>query len=162
MNETPIVLVDDDDAQGEYAVEALRRVGLDDVRGRLDGGFAAWRLAGLPTRRTTARSAQEVGRDLAAGARMNILDVRTDREWEAGHIEGAVNIHGGLLADRLDEVPAGDAALGVVCDGAYRSTVAASVLERAGRDNVVNITGGMRAWRAAGLPVTRAGLEVPT
>jgi len=56
--------------------------------------------------------------------------------------------------------PAGEGALAVICGGGYRSTVAASVLERAGFENVVNVTGGMSAWRAAGLPVTRAGAGV--
>jgi hydroxyacylglutathione hydrolase len=60
----------------------------------------------------------------------------------------------GELAERLDEVPDDGRPLALVCASGYRSTVAASVLERAGRSDLINVTGGMSAWRQAGLPIT--------
>ncbi|MBA3584289.1 MAG: rhodanese-like domain-containing protein, partial [Gemmatimonadetes bacterium] len=62
-------------------------------------------------------------------------------------------VMGGFLQDRLDEVPWNGSGVAVVCGSGYRSTVAASVLERAGFRNVLNIAGGMTAWRRVGLPV---------
>ncbi len=155
--ETPILVVAEEREQAEYAASALRRVGLDDVQGRLAGGIAAWVGAGLPMHQTIVASVRVLHELLESGDPMDVLDVRTDDEWKSGHIEGAIHIHGGLLADRTGELPSDGAPLAVICGGGYRSSVAASVLERAGFHNVVNVTGGMRAWRAADLPVVRSG-----
>jgi hydroxyacylglutathione hydrolase len=160
--DTPILLVADNDAQAGYAVRALARVGLDQVAGALAGGIGTWRKAGLPLRQTTVMSVTELHERLAGRAALNVLDVRADGEWSAGHIDGSVNVHAGELAQRLTEVPAGDTPLAVTCAGGYRSTAAVSVLERAGYDNVINVTGGMDAWAAAGLPTVQAGAEVRT
>ncbi|HKY61213.1 MAG TPA: MBL fold metallo-hydrolase [Gemmatimonadota bacterium] len=138
----------------ERAARALVRVGLDDVRGHLAGGLPAWRQAGLPVAETPPIGPRELHEHLASGHGPTVLDVRSDGEWAGGHIEGAIHVMGGFLADRLSEVPDGDRPVAVVCGGGYRSTVAASVLERGGFRRVVNLTGGMRAWHQAGLPVT--------
>ena len=95
-------------------------------------------------------------RDLAESVSSPLVtecDVRSDQEWQSGHIEGAIHVMGGFLQDRLSEVPDGDRPVAVVCGRGNRSTVAASVLERAGFRHVVNVTGGMDAWRQANLPV---------
>ena len=63
-----------------------------------------------------------------------ILDVRRTEEYKASHIDGAVNIPLHELITRMDEVPSGR--LWVHCGSGYRSGVAASLLERAGKDAV--------------------------
>lgn len=151
--ETPILLVGARNEPFGEAVRALARVGLDDVRGCLDGGLEKWIAAGYPVthvRQLTPAEFVEVRRD----APMHVVDVRAADEWNSGHISGARHIMGGLLAERLTELPR-RGTLAVVCASGYRSTVAASVLERAGFDDVVNITGGMAAWAHAGLPVEK-------
>lgn len=153
--ETPILLVADSTRDVEHASRALVRVGLDDVRGHLAGGIEAWRSAGLPLARIGQMSVEELRAVLSDGDDLALLDVRTDDEWDEGHVEGAVHVHGGFVADRLDEVPDGDRPLAVVCGSGYRSTVVASVLRRNGFDDVRNVPGGMTAWRAAGLPLAR-------
>ncbi len=149
----PLWLVASREEDIEPAVRSLVRVGLDDVRGYLDGGMAAWIAAGGEQAHTPQRSPEEVAPRLRERG-LHVLDVRSDQEWDEGHIEGAQHIMAGELPTRLDEVPA-DGPIVVVCSSGYRSTVAASVLERAGRDHVINLTGGMAAWRAAQLPVIR-------
>jgi len=151
--ETPILLVAESPGDVEPAVRALVRVGLDDVRGSLEGGMEAWREAGFPIETVEQVDVRELRRRLASGGGPALLDVRGDGEWEGGHIESAVHVMGGFLEDRLDEVPRGDG-VAVVCGSGYRSTVAASVLKRNGFDKVLNVTGGMQAWRKAGLPET--------
>lgn len=157
--DTPVLLVAPEGAYAtvsdaiERAARALVRVGLDDIRGHLAGGFPAWRQAGLPVAETTQIAPRELHEHLASGQRPTVLDVRSDGEWAAGHIDGAVHVMGGHLQDRLSEVPNGDRPVVVVCGSGYRSTVAAGVLERAGFQRVVNLTGGMGAWRQANLPV---------
>lgn len=157
--DTPILLVPPEGSYAtvsdavERAARALVRVGLDDVRGHLAGGFPAWRQAGLPVAETTQIAPRDLHEHLASGQRPTVLDVRSDGEWAAGHIDGAVHVMGGYLEDRLSEVPNGDRPVVVVCGSGYRSTVAAGVLERAGFHRVVSMTGGMDAWRQANLPV---------
>ena len=75
-----------------------------------------------------------------------MVDVRTSREWNAGHIEGAVHIPLGDLARRASELPR-DRPVATICEGGYRSSLAATVLSRAGLDGVINVAGGMTAWR---------------
>ena len=159
--ETPILLVAEDPGQAEYAVQALVRVGLDGVAGFLAGGIATWRQAGYPMRQTGVQSVGDLHQRMTSGAAGHVLDVRSDHEWEAGHIESAVHVFAGELPQRLAELPADDAPMAVICGSGYRSTVAASVLERAGYENVISVTGGMTAWTAAGLPMTRTEAAVP-
>ena len=151
--ETPILLVGSRNEPIEEAVRSLARVGLDDVRGYLDGGIEKWIAAGYPVthvRQLTPAEFVEVRQETP----MHVVDVRTNDEWKGGHISGARHIMGGKLVEHLAELPR-DAPLALVCGSGYRSTVAASVLERAGFEDVVNITGGMAAWGHAGLPVER-------
>jgi len=85
----------------------------------------------------------------------NILDVRSDAEWEEGHIEGAFHIMGGYLEKQLSSLPDGPDSIYLFCGSGYRSTVAGSILERAGVKGHVNVVGGMKAWKEAGFPITK-------
>jgi len=91
--------------------------------------------------------------DLAAAPRP-VLDVRRPGEFASVRIPGAQNVPLDELPDRLDEVPR-DTALAVVCAGGYRSSMACSLLARAGFANVVNVTGGTGAWVREGLATER-------
>jgi hydroxyacylglutathione hydrolase len=150
----PVALVTQAREQVDPAVRALVRVGLDDLRGYLDGGITAWTGVGLPLAEVPQIGACQLEESLQDGDRVTVVDVRTVSEWNAGHVEGAIHIPGGDLADRAGELPR-DGRLAMICNSGYRSTVAASVLARRGFGNVVNVTGGMQAWRKAGLPVAR-------
>ena len=86
------------------------------------------------------------------GARLKdvtVVDVRSDNEWASGHIRGAVHMPLGYLADRAAELPR-ERPIVVQCQSGARSSIAASVLERLGVTNVMNLSGGMSAWVAAG------------
>lgn len=153
--DVPILLVVDTAAALERVVRGLVRVGHDDIQGFLEGGMDAWSGSGL----STARTDQLAPADLAGRMERNdiyVLDVRSDTEFADGHIAGAHNLMAGYLPDRLEAVPNGSQTVALVCRSGYRSTVAASVLERAGFTNVHNVAGGMNAWRAARLPVETA------
>ena len=76
-----------------------------------------------------------------------MIDVRAPGEWEAGHIDGAINVPLSRLADELDELPA-DRLVVVYCASGYRSAIAASLLRRAGRTEVADLVGGLEAWKA--------------
>lgn len=151
----PVLLVPGSPNDVEDAVRALVRVGLDDIRGSLKGGIATWREAALPLSQTAQTTPAQLQEKLDGAEEIRVLDVRTDQEWEAGHIEGANHIPGGDPSNRTGEIPEDGKRLAVICGSGYRSTVAASVLERAGFRNLLNVTGGMSAWQRAGLPVVR-------
>lgn len=147
------VLVAETDAQIEEARLRLARVGIEDVHGYLSGGVAAWRKAGLPMAKTAEISAQELNRKLRDGSlrARDVLDVRREGEWHAGHIPE-------VQCRPLDGFPRGlpsvdiGRAVAVHCKSGYRSIIACSLLERAGHCNVMNVLGGFDAWHSAGLP----------
>jgi rhodanese-related sulfurtransferase len=84
-----------------------------------------------------------------------LLDLRQPQEWRAGHAPSARHIPLNDLARRQKEIPTGMPII-TVCRSGARSATAAGLLAANGR-TVLNLTGGMRAWSAAGLPVIANG-----
>ena len=70
-----------------------------------------------------------------------VVDVRTAREWNAGHLEGALHMPVDELRDRMGEIPQGRR-IAVHCAGGYRSYVAQRILMNRGRTDVRNVLGG--------------------
>jgi rhodanese-related sulfurtransferase len=93
-------------------------------------------------------------RELQEGGAI-LLDVRDDAEWRAGHAPGARHIPLSRLPGRIRELPQRRAVV-TVCRSGARSARAAALLGRSGLD-AVNLSGGMRAWARAGLPVITGG-----
>jgi hydroxyacylglutathione hydrolase len=129
------------------AARQLFRVGLSRIDGFVEGGFEAWQQAGLPIETTPMTDVAGLRDELSSTDGPVVIDVRTAREFGAGHIEGARHIPLGELSARAKEIPRGRPAA-VICEAGYRSSLAASVLAREGVDHIVNVTGGMSAWRA--------------
>ena len=129
----------------------LARIGIEDVAGYLEGGVEGWRQAGLPVERLPQISAQELALRLSNGG-MDVLDVRREAEFEAGHIAGAdwhpLDRMKAVLPEIRRDVP-----VAVHCKSGYRSVIACSLLRRAGYHNVVDVAGGFDAWVEAQLPV---------
>lgn len=140
-----VVLVLERPEDLDPALTQLRRAGFDHVIGYLDGGQDAWSGEAETLRQIDpAEVGDEPGR---------ILDVREPSEWREGRIPGALHIPGAQLPNRIDEVP--DGPVSVVCGSGYRSAIAASLLLRAGREEIATVTGGMAAYRADGLPIEK-------
>ena len=74
-----------------------------------------------------------------------IIDIRSEKEWEGGHIKDSINIPLNSLADRIVEIPESGHVI-LHCQGGYRSMIAASLLEKEGRGNVFDLIGGYQAW----------------
>jgi rhodanese-related sulfurtransferase len=81
-----------------------------------------------------------------------VVDVRTGKEWSAGHIPGSMNIPLNHLRERTAELPSARSIV-VHCEGGYRSAIAASMLAQSGRSNVLDLVGGFKAWAASQLPI---------
>jgi hydroxyacylglutathione hydrolase len=148
--DVPLLLVLQGDDQLEDAVTRLGRIGFENVAGYLEGGLDAWQAAGLPVQQTPQWTVHEL--NAALGPQLQVLDVRTDGEWEGGHIDGARHVMLGDLPAHLREFDPAQP-LAIVCGSGFRSSIATSLLKRAGHEHVVNVQGGMTAWREAGLPL---------
>jgi hydroxyacylglutathione hydrolase len=136
-----------DARQALEATRQLLRVGFDDVAGYVDGGYEAWTRAGCPTARLERITASDLRDRLARREPFTILDVRSPREWQAGHLNDAISMPVGDVPARAAELSK-PGTVATICGSGYRSTLASSLLERAGVDNVVNVAGGMAAYRA--------------
>jgi len=96
----------------------------------------------------------ELAKQIEQGSAPLILDVRSEEEYAAGHIVGAVNIPHDQLGGRLAELPSSKTTEIVVhCERGRRAGVAEGVLAEAGYTNVRDLQGHMQAWLSAGLPV---------
>jgi hydroxyacylglutathione hydrolase len=133
----PILLMGDG---SEEARRSLVRVGIDDIRGSLRGGFAAWVASGK-----SFETIPQVPAKSAIGRK--IVDVRSPAEYALGHIEGAISMPAGQVAAQAGQLVGSDE-VAVICGSGYRSSIAASLMKRAGVENVVNLAGGMMAFRA--------------
>src|SRR5271169_1124316 len=146
----PVLIAESQEAVSEARMR-LARVGLEDARGYLRGGIEAWKQAGLPLATLPEISVGDLG-DRLRGSGLQVLDVRREPEWEAGHIEGA----SWWPLDNFKVAPPEidrNVPIAVHCKGGYRSMIACSLLQRAGFQNVVNVVGGFDAWQQAELPV---------
>lgn len=149
---TPLVLVPPSNAILPDAVRQLIRIGYDTFEGYLDGGEAEWAAAGLPIARVPLVGVRDLARQLELRGPLQVLDVRQDAEWAAGHIPGARHAEAGSVARGLPGLSA-ETPLAVHCGHLPRAATALSVLERAGYRDLRLVKGGFTAWVAAGLPV---------
>ena len=152
-------LIADTSEQVEEARVRLARVGIEELIGYLDGGLAGWKNAGLATSSIPQLSVRDLrdqlrgqGRQHHAGAELQVLDVRRDGEWQAGHLERAQLWPLDRLKDSLPPLDK-NAPIAVHCKSGYRSMIACSLLIRAGYQNVRNVVVGFDAWQQEQLPV---------
>lgn len=90
------------------------------------------------------------------GDKFLLIDVREDREWDAGHLPGAVHMGRGIIERDIEQaIPDANAEIILYCGGGFRSALAAESLMKMGYRNVFSMDGGYRAWREAGLPVEK-------
>jgi glyoxylase-like metal-dependent hydrolase (beta-lactamase superfamily II)/rhodanese-related sulfurtransferase len=149
LSSSPILIAANDDQISEARMR-LARVGIENLSGYLDGGIAGWKQAGLQLASMAQVTVEELRQQLDTG-NVQVLDVRRQGEWDAGHIEDAefypLDKFKAALPALNDAKPTA-----VHCKGGYRSMIAASLLQRAGQ-NVINVIGGFDAWEKEKLPV---------
>jgi len=151
--EQEVVFVGRDDEDGRHAIELAAAVGVTNVGGYLAGGMTSWREEKRDVRRVERLTVPELHERLERGDDLQVLDVREQSEWDAGHIPGSLftpyhDLH--ALPDGLD--PARPVA--AICASGQRSAVAASLLQRHGAGEVLHVVeGGVGTWRRAGWPL---------
>jgi glyoxylase-like metal-dependent hydrolase (beta-lactamase superfamily II)/rhodanese-related sulfurtransferase len=146
----PIVIVA---APGKEIEAAMRlgRVGFDEVAGYLDGGFDAVRARPDLVRKIERLSPDALARELAAHDPPLVLDVRNPGEWSQARIANSLLVPLDHLEDHLRDLPR-DRKIAIHCASGYRSSIAASLIERYGIDGLCDLIGGIQAWTAAGQP----------
>ena len=150
--EHPIVIIADPGREHEAATR-LGRIGFDHIVGYLKDGLHS--LASRPdlTATTERVSAPLAAERLATGVPLSV-DVRAPGERAQKRIGGSVGIPLNHLVERIQELPK-DRPLLVYCAGGYRSSIAASLLQREGFRQVSEIAGGLAGWESANLPTPR-------
>ena len=146
------LLVIADKGREEEVVTRLARVGFDNTLGYLRNGFKSWLQAGKEIDTIENVSASEFASRFKK-EKLFIIDVRKPGEFQAEHIEGAVNIPLDFINNHLAEVPK-TGQVYLHCAGGYRSMIAASMLKARGWDNLININDGMKAITATDVPCT--------
>ncbi len=145
-----VLVADAGQAGASQVVEAgrqLTRIGYDRVAGYLDGGFATWTGAGRDLASYETTNASELATRLDSDEAVVVLDVREAAEWHAGHIPGSVNFPAHEIPTGSPDLPRG-VPLAVHCGHEYRATLGASLLERAGYQNLNVLDDGWDGWAA--------------
>jgi glyoxylase-like metal-dependent hydrolase (beta-lactamase superfamily II)/rhodanese-related sulfurtransferase len=143
-----IILVGEDADHLRESQMRLARVGIENVEAYLENGISGWIACGYKLDYIPQISVQEF-RALLGNDRdhVAVLDVREPAEVESGAIENSIRIPLGQLQGRTSEIQP-DKLLVVHCKGGYRSSIATSILRRAGFEDIANLTGGFDAWKA--------------
>ena len=134
------------------AADAAAKAGYRQVH-VLEGGMPSWKQAGyametverIPRGSIQSLRADALKQMLAERKDLLIVDVRSEKSFKAGHIEGAVNVPLYRFASRYAEIPL-DRTLVLVDDRGFRTFLAGSYLEMKGY-RVMRLFGGMQAWQ---------------
>src|SRR5213596_3772095 len=150
----PLLLLAPGPSDLERAVQALSRVGVDEVTGFLQWGMIEWKSEGLALETVDQITVHDLLEWLEEGRDLAVIDVREPFEWLDGHIEGALHLPMMESLTRRDRVPL-DRPKAVLCAGGLRSSTVISALKRHGIQHWYNVTGGMTAWAKSSYPVAR-------
>jgi rhodanese-related sulfurtransferase len=152
--DTPLIIAGEDPEHVRESQLRLARVGVENLVGYLADGAAGWINNGFELDYIPQITVQDfVELRSQEPDRIAVLDVREPGEVATGIIENALCIPLGKLRSRLEELDRGKL-LVVHCKGGYRSSIATSILRRAGFRDIANLIGGFEAWKTAGLPYT--------
>lgn len=147
--DTRLILVGEDPEHVRESQLRLARVGIENLAGCLADGVAGWVRDGFDLDYVPQITAQELAerREQERG-QIAVLDVRELGELGGGAIEESVHVPLGQLKSRAVELDR-EKLLVVYCKSGYRSSIAVSLLQRAGFRNIANLIGGFEAWKTA-------------
>jgi hydroxyacylglutathione hydrolase len=140
----PLVFVLDDDQDRGELLRQCRTIGYDHLLGELAGGMTGWQTAGLPEVQLPVVEAGRLGDRPGV-----VLDVRQASEVADGHLPGAVAVELGALAGDRPPAQLPKGPVTVMCGHGERAMTAASLLERAGHNDLRVARGGPQDWRQA-------------
>ena len=136
----------------EETITRLSRVGFDHVLGYLKDGINAWKKAGFETSSINSISPQEFSDKL--NSKSIVVDSRKPGEYEAEHVDNALNIPLDTLNENFQSVPKGEDFF-LHCAGGYRSVIMASILKSRGIHNLINVEKGMSGIKQTNVSCTK-------
>ncbi|ADF52124.1 MULTISPECIES: MBL fold metallo-hydrolase [Flavobacteriaceae] len=149
----PILLIADKD-RIEEVITRLSRVGFDNTMGYLDGGFEAWKKASKEYDTVTSIPATEFKQiEDDSNNDVPVFDVRKSGEFQSEHVVNANHTSLSEINDHLAGYPDNETFY-VHCAGGYRSMIAASILKSRGIHNLIDVQGGFKAIKEAGVETT--------
>jgi hydroxyacylglutathione hydrolase len=145
----PILIADTEEQISEARVR-LTRVGIDAEPGYIVDATKEWTDAGFSLDTLPQMTVSELA-ERRTSHKMQVLDVRREAEWKAGHIADSELFPLDKFAHQIPWLDKTNP-VAVHCKSGYRSTIACSLLNKAGYHNVTNVIGGFDAWTQAKLP----------
>ena len=145
----PTLLVLESENDLEEIVRLFIRTGYTKFAGYLVGGMKAWDASGFPLAEVGQMSVHELNK---RARDLQIVDVRSPREWKNGHVPGARHIFLPELRKRIGEIDRSKPTA-VYCGSGYRASIATSIMKPAGFEKLWNVPGSWEAWKKARLPV---------
>jgi glyoxylase-like metal-dependent hydrolase (beta-lactamase superfamily II)/rhodanese-related sulfurtransferase len=149
-----IVVIADADEKAAEAQLRLARVGLDNIQGYLAGGIQTWADAGFKLDLIPQISVVQLKELIDGQSNLQVVDVRRSAEFQSGHVPDAISVPLATLSSLLSNLQLKpNAQTAVICAGGYRSSAGTSILQQLGYSNLLNVSGGTKAWVDAGYVV---------
>lgn len=148
----PILLVAPE-GRVEEAITRLSRVGFDNIKGYLSGGFEAWKNASKEYDRITTIYAMDLKKIIQEEDPI-IYDVRKESEYMANHVKEATHVCLSTLPNQIEKFPKKQIFY-IHCAGGYRSMIAGSILKSRGIHNFIDVDGGFESIKEVGIPITQ-------
>lgn len=145
----PILLVVEDETEVDRFAWLFANTGFVKFTGYLVGGMKAWANEGLPLKQLRQVTVHELKQ---RRSEVQVLDVRSPDEWKDGHIPGARHLFVADMRTGTNGFAGLDKRQPVVtyCASGYRASLAASILQQRGYDDVGSVPGSWQAWTKAG------------
>lgn len=136
----------------EETITRLSRVGFDNVQGYLKDGLDSWKKAGYETASVTSIQPEEFEDRQTSNS--IVIDARKPGEFDAEHVENAINIPLDTLNEMFESIPKNEAFF-LHCAGGYRSVIMASILKSRGIHHIINIEKGFNGIKQTNVICTK-------
>ncbi|MCC7301897.1 MAG: MBL fold metallo-hydrolase [Bacteroidia bacterium] len=152
----PLVIVAEEGKEEESVIR-LARVGYENVKGVLKGGFDSWKAAGEKSDTVESISPEKFAGQINDGSSF-VLDVRRDAEFMNSHVDGAEHCALDNLMNQLERIDV-NKKYAVHCAGGYRSMIAISLLKTRGYHNLINVYGGYNKIRETSVKMVETNIS---
>jgi rhodanese-related sulfurtransferase len=143
------ILIVTEPGREEEVITRLARVGYDYCIGYLDGGFKAWKDAGLDMDTIERITVAELADIVAKDKNTLVFDVRKKSEYDSEHMLDAANAPLDFINESMQSIPK-DKTVYVHCAAGYRSMIFSSILRARGYRNLVDVKGGFKEIKESG------------
>jgi len=143
------ILLITDPGREEEVVTRLARVGYDHCLGFLEGGFEAWKKAGMEVDHIERVSVEKLAETLQKQPETALFDVRKYSEFGSEHVLQANNAPLDTINESMLQIPK-EGPVYIHCAAGYRSMIFTSILRARGYENLIDVRGGFKAIKDSG------------